>query len=394
MTIEASKAEGQGRQIRLGMVGGGQGAFIGAVHRIAARMDDNYTLVAGALSGDPARAKASGAELGLDPDRSYDSYQAMAAAEGRRPDGIEAVAVVTPNHLHQAVAREFLNRGIHVICDKPLAVSVEEARSLQDLARKTGLIFAVTYNYSGYPMVRQAEAMVAAGELGEIRVVQVEYPQGWLATCLEESGQKQAVWRTDPAQSGAGGAIGDIGTHAFQLAEFVSRLEVSEILADLTTFVPGRRLDDNAQMLLRFGNGARGMLWASQVAVGCENGLKLRVYGTMGGVEWAQENPNLLLFAPHGEAQRLITRGGAGAGPAAARVTRTPFGHPEGYLEAFGNIYAEVARAIRAAREGGKPDPDSRFPTVDDGARGVAFIAAAVESSKAGGKWVKMGSRQ
>jgi predicted dehydrogenase len=394
MTIEASKGEGQGRHIRLGMVGGGQGAFIGAVHRIAARMDDNYTLVAGALSSDPARAKASAAELGLDPSRSYDSYQAMAAAEGCRPDGIEAVAIVTPNHLHQAIACEFLNAGIHVICDKPLAVSVEEARSLQDLARKTGLIFAVTYNYSGYPMVRQAEAMVADGALGDIRLVQVEYPQGWLATPLEESGQKQASWRTDPAQSGAGGAIGDIGTHAFQLAEFVSRLEVSELLAELTTFVAGRRLDDNAQLLLRFGNGARGMLWASQVAVGCENGLKLRVYGTKGGLEWAQENPNLLLFAPQGEAQRLITRGGVGAGPAAARVTRTPFGHPEGYLEAFGNIYAEVARAIRAAREGGAPDPDSRFPTVDDGARGVAFVAAAVESSKAGGKWVKIGSRQ
>src|SRR5262245_9787129 len=212
MTIEASKGEGQSQRIRLGMVGGGQGAFIGAVHRIAARMDDNYTLVAGALSGDPARARASGVELGLAPDRSYDSYQAMAAGEGRRPDGIEAVAVVTPNHLHERIARAFLDHGIHVICDKPLAVSVEEARSLKDLARKSGLILAVTYNYSGYPMVRQAEAMVAAGELGEIRVVQVEYPQGWLATRLEESGQKQAVWRTDPAQSGAGGSIGDIGT--------------------------------------------------------------------------------------------------------------------------------------------------------------------------------------
>jgi predicted dehydrogenase len=391
MSIEAAKGqEQQGRQIRLGMVGGGQGAFIGAVHRIAARMDDNYTLVAGALSGDPARARASAAELGLDPSRSYDNYEAMAAAEGGRPDGIEAVAIVTPNHLHQAIARAFLNAGIHVICDKPLAVSTEEATSLQDLSRKTGLIFAVTYNYSGYPMVRQAEAMVAAGELGDIRVVQVEYPQGWLATRLEESGQKQAVWRTDPAQSGAGGSIGDIGTHAFQLAEFVSRLQTSELLAELTTFVAGRRLDDNAQVLLRFGNGARGMLWASQVAVGCENGLRLRIYGSKGGLEWAQENPNLLWFAPLGEAQRLITRGGAGAGPAAARVTRTPFGHPEGYLEAFGNIYAEVARAIRAARDGGKPDPDVRFPTVDDGARGVEFVAAAVESSREGGRWVKI----
>jgi len=394
MTIEASKPEGQVRQIRLGMVGGGQGAFIGAVHRIAARMDDNYALVAGALSGDAARARASGAELGLDPARSYESYQAMAAAEARRTDGIEAVAIVTPNHLHERVARAFLDHGIHVICDKPLAVSVAEARSLQDLTRKTGRIFAVTYNYSGYPLVRQAEAMVAAGELGDIRVVQAEYPQGWLATRLEESGQKQAAWRTDPAQSGAGGSIGDIGTHAFHLAEFVSRLAAIELLADLTTFVPGRRLDDNAGILLRFGNGARGMLWASQVAVGCENGLKLRVYGTKGGLEWAQENPNLLLFAPLGEAQRLITRGGAGAGPAAARVTRTPFGHPEGYLEAFGNIYAEVARAIRAARNGGKPDPDSFFPTVDDGARGVAFVAAAVESSKAGGRWVKLANSE
>jgi predicted dehydrogenase len=394
MAIEASKSQEQARRIRLGMVGCGQGAFIGAVHRIAARMDDNYALLAGALSGDRARAKASAAELGLDPARSYDSYEAMAVAESRRQDGIEAVAIVTPNHLHEPIARAFLNAGIHVICDKPLAVSAEEAKSLQDLTRKTGLIFAVTYNYSGYPMVRQAEAMVAAGELGEIRVVQVEYPQGWLATRLEESGQKQAVWRTDPAQSGAGGCIGDIGTHAFQLAEFVARLEASELLADLTTFVAGRRLDDNAQVLLRFANGARGMLWASQVAVGCENGLKLRVYGTKGGIEWAQENPNLLWFAPFGEAQRLITRGGAGAGPAAARVTRTPFGHPEGYLEAFGNIYAEVARAIRAARDGGKPDPEVRFPTVDDGVRGVLFVAAAVASWAQGGKWVKLGSRQ
>src|SRR5262245_2784682 len=394
MTIEASKEQQHARRIRLGMVGGGQGAFIGAVHRIAARMDDNYTLVAGALSGDPGRAKASAAELGLDPARSYDSYETMAAAESRRSDGVEAVAIVTPNHLHEPIARAFLNAGIHVICDKPLAISVGQAKGLQELTRKTGLIFAVTYNYSGYPMVRQAEAMVAAGELGDIRVVQVEYPQGWLATRLEESGQKQAAWRTDPAQSGIGGSIGDIGTHAFQLAEFVSRLEASELLADLTTFVSGRRLDDNAEVLLRFGNGARGMLWASQVAVGCENGLKLRVFGTKGGLEWAQENPNLLLFAPLGEAQRLITRGGAGAGLAAARVTRTPFGHPEGYLEAFGNIYAEVARAIRAARRGSKPDPDSFFPTVDDGARGVAFVAAAVESSKAGGKWVKLANRE
>ena len=396
MSIEASKPqEGgvpeRGRRIRLGMVGGGQGAFIGAVHRIAARMDDNYVLVAGALSGDPARARASAEELGLEPSRSYDSYAAMAAAEGRRPDGIEAVAIVTPNHLHQAIARAFLEAGIHVICDKPLAVSVDEAKSLQELTRKSGLIFAVTYNYSGYPMVRQAEAMVAAGELGDIRVVQVEYPQGWLATALEESGQKQAAWRTDPAQSGAGGSIGDIGTHAFQLAEFVSRLEAIELLADLTTFVAGRRLDDNAHVLLRFANGARGMLWASQVAVGCENGLKLRVYGERGGLEWAQENPNLLWFAPLGEAQRLITRAGAGAGPAAARVTRTPFGHPEGYLEAFGNIYAEVARAIRAARAGDKLDAEVRFPTVDDGARGVAFVAAAVASSGQGGRWVKVG---
>ena len=329
MTIEASKGEGQGRQIRLGMVGGGQGAFIGAVHRIAP-MDDNYTLVAGALSGDPARAKASGAELGLDAARAYDSYQAMAAAEGRRTDGIEAVAIVAQPPPPGDCPRIPQCR-IHVICG--LWRCRWRRHEASRTARKTGLIFAVTYNYSGYPMVRQAEAMVAAGELGDIRVVQVEYPQGWLATPIEESGQKQAAWRTDPAQSGAGGAIGDIGTHAFQLAEFVSRLEVSELIADLTTFVAGRRLDDNAQLLLRFGNGARGMLWASQVAVGCENGLKLRVYGTKGGLEWAQENPNLLWFAPHGEAQRLITRGG-GAGPAAARVTRTPFGHPEGYLEA------------------------------------------------------------
>lgn len=390
MAIEGSKESGSGGRIRLGMVGGGQGAFIGAVHRIAARMDDQYALVAGALSSDPGRAMASGAELGLDPKRTYADFAEMALRETRLKDGIEAVAIVTPNHMHFPVAKAFVKAGIHVICDKPMVTSSREAKELQRLVDKVGVIFAVTYNYSGYPMVRQAREMVAGGELGDIRVVQAEYPQDWLTTPLESTGQKQADWRTDPARSGAGGAIGDIGTHAFHLACFVSGLTPSEICADLTSFVAGRRLDDNAQVLLRFNDGARGMLWASQVAPGNENALRLRVYGTGGGLEWAQEDPNRLWFTPFGEPKQLITRGGSGASATAARVTRIPPGHPEGYLEGFANIYAEVARAIRARRAGEAADPAVLFPGLDEGAAGVAFVEAAVRSSSRGGKWVAL----
>jgi predicted dehydrogenase len=390
MAIEGRSDSVHGGRIRLGMVGGGQGAFIGAVHRIAARMDDQYVLVAGALSSDPQRATASGKDLGLDPERIYSDYQVMAKSEAQRNDGIEAVSVVTPNHLHFPVAKAFMEAGIHVICDKPLVHTSRQAKVLMALEKKTGLIFALTHNYSGYPMIRQAKEMVEAGELGEIRVVQAEYPQDWLTTKLEDEGHKQAGWRTDPKLTGIGGCVGDIGTHAYQLACYVSGLTLESLSADLSTFVKGRKVDDNVNILLRFRGGARGMLWASQVAPGNENGLRLRVYGTKGGLDWTQADPNYLWFTPFGEQKRLITRGGAGSGAAAARVTRVPPGHPEGYLEGFANIYTEVARAIKAKRQGRKQwEKSVQFPGLDDGARGVAFIEAAVKSSKANGRWMK-----
>ncbi len=376
--------------IRLGMVGGGQGAFIGAVHRLAARMDDHYVLVAGALSSDPDRARASGREIGLGNDRNYGSYLEMAKREARLKNGIEAVVIVTPNNSHFPIAREFLKRGIHVICDKPMTTNVKDARKLAELVKRSGKVFVLTHNYTGYPLVRQARAMVRAGELGDIRVVQVEYPQDWLTTKLEDTGQKQANWRTDPTRSGAGGCIGDIGTHAYNLACFVTGLELESLCADLSTFVDGRKLDDNVHILLRFAGGARGMLWASQVAPGNENALKLRVYGTKGGLEWEQENPNRLWFTPFGEPRRLITRGGAGAGEEAGRMTRIPAGHPEGYLECFANIYAEAAHAIRAARAGQETDEKVLFPTVEDGVKGITFIEAAVKSSRSGGRWTQV----
>jgi predicted dehydrogenase len=390
MTIEGRDDGAGGGRIRLGMVGGGQGAFIGAVHRIAARIDDQYDFVAGALSADPDRAMASGAELGLDPKRTYTDFQKMASRERRLKDGIEVVSIVTPNHMHYPIARAFLRAGIHVICDKPMVTSTRQAKALQKLVAESGLIFALTHNYSGYPMVRQARDMVASGELGEIRVVQVEYPQDWLTEKLEDSGQKQAEWRTDPARSGGGGCVGDIGTHAYQLASFVSGLELDALCADLTTFVDGRLVDDNVNVLMRFKGGARGMLWASQVAPGNENALRLRVYGTKGGLDWAQEDPNYLWHTPFGAPKRLLTRGGAGSGDVAGRVTRVPPGHPEGYLEGFATIYSETAAAIRAARTGAKPDGQVQFPNVDDGVAGVAFIEATLRSSKRSGAWVSI----
>ena len=336
--VSGRQIESGSGPIRLGMVGGGQGAFIGGVHRIAARMDGEFVLVAGALSSEPARARASAAEIGLDPDRSYGSFAEMAKAEARRPDGIEAVAIVTPNHMHWPAAKAFLEVGIHVICDKPLTSNLADAKKLKALVERTGRLFVLTHNYTGYPMVRQAREMVQSGKLGEIRVVQAEYPQDWLTTKLEDTGSKQASWRVDPKKSGAGGATGDIGTHAYTLARFVSGLELDSLAADLDAFVPGRQLDDNAHVMLRFKGGAKGMIWASQVAPGNENGLKLRVFGTKGGLEWVQADPNYLWFTPFGEPKRLLTRAGAGAGPAAARVSRVPSGHPEGYLEGFANI--------------------------------------------------------
>ncbi|MBR0825573.1 Gfo/Idh/MocA family oxidoreductase [Bradyrhizobium manausense] len=390
MAIEASNEAGGHRRIRLGMVGGGQGAFIGAVHRIAARIDDQFELVAGALASDPVRAKASAKELGIADDRAYGSFEEMAMREAARADGIEAVSIVTPNHMHSPVAKAFLEAGIHVICDKPLTTTVAEAEELVALVKKSGKVFVVTHNYTGYPMIRQARAMIANGELGEIRLVHAEYLQDWLTERLEASSHKQAAWRTDPARSGAGGCIGDIGTHAYNLACFVTGLELDELLAQLSTFVEGRRLDDDVQILLKWKGGAKGTLWASQVAVGNENALTLRVYGSKGGLEWAQENPNQLWFTPYGRPKQLLTRGGAGVVSEAGRVSRIPSGHPEGYLEGFATIYAEAARAIRAAEAGQKPDPEVIFPTVGDGLAGVKFIDAAVKSATCNGAWVRM----
>ena len=316
----------------------------------------------------------------------------MAKREARLKDGIEAVAIVTPNHMHFPVAKAFLQRGIHVICDKPLTATLKEAKKLAELAEKSGTVFALTHNYTGYPMVRQAREMVQKGELGTIQLIHAEYVQDWLTTNIEKTGHKQAEWRTDPARSGVGGAVGDIGTHAYNLACFVSGLDAESIAADLSSFVKGRKLDDNVHVMLRYANGARGMIWASQVAPGNENRLLLRVHGTKAGLEWAQEDPNYLWFKPFGEPKRLITRGGAGAGAAAARVTRVPPGHPEGYLEGFANIYKEAAAAILAARNGKKPDKAVTFPTVQDGVKGVAFVEACVRSSGRNAAWVKLGT--
>lgn len=390
MPIEGRGRESAGARIRLGMVGGGEGAFIGAVHRLAARMDDHYVLVAGALSSTPERARRSGKALGLAPDRVYDDFETMAREEAKRPDGIEAVAIVTPNDTHAPASKAFLKAGIHVICDKPLTLNLKEALSLEKAVKQSGRIFALTHNYTGYPMARHARAMVQAGALGEIRVVQVEYPQDWLTEKIEDTGQKQAVWRNDPKRAGAGGCLGDIGTHAHNIAAFVTGLELEALSADLTSFVKGRRLDDNVHIMMRYKGGAKGMLWASQVAPGNENNLKLRVYGTKGGLEWWQEHPNQLIWSPLNKPPQILSRGTGSAGPAAARVTRVPPGHPEGYLEGFANIYTEVAAAIRAARSKKKLDPEVTFPTVVDGVRGIAFIEAAVKSSAKNGKWVKV----
>ncbi|MBM29246.1 MAG: oxidoreductase [Halieaceae bacterium] len=372
-------------RIRLGMVGGGNDAFIGAVHRIASRIDDKFELVAGALSSTPEKSRASGEALGLP--RVYDDFKSMAIREARLKTGIEAVSIVTPNHVHFAAAREFLKRGIHVICDKPLTSNLPDAKKLVKMAEASGAIFVLTHNYTGYPMVRQARQMVANGDIGKIRVVQVEYPQDWLSV---EQDFKQAEWRTDPARSGAGGSTGDIGTHAFNLACFVTGLEVESLAADIQAFVPGRQVDDNAHVMLRFQGGARGMLWSSQVAPGNENALRIRVYGETGGLEWAQEDPNYLWHTPFGEPKRLITRNGAGSGDASARMSRIPAGHPEGYLEGFANIYSEAAAAIVASRSGETLPEDVIYPTVQDGLKGVQFVSACVNSSKRNAAWVKL----
>lgn len=375
-------------RIRLGMVGGGEGAFIGAVHRIAARLDDHYALVAGALSSTADKSLRSGAAIGLD--RVYPDYVTMAREEAGRPDGIEAVAIVTPNDQHAPAAEAFLKAGIHVICDKPVTTTLKDAKRLKALAQKHGRIFAVTHNYTGYPMVRHARRLVADGALGALRIVQVEYAQDWLTQRLEATGQKQAGWRSDPKRSGAGGCIGDIGTHAYNLAHFITGLTVESLSAEVTSFVKGRVLDDNVQVMLRYAGGARGSLWASQVAPGHENGLRIRVYGDKAGLEWQQEHPNQLRFAPFGQPPQMLSRGTASASADAARATRVPSGHPEGYLEGFATIYSEIAAAIRAARPGKKNRLDKAvmFPTIDDGILGMVFIETALKSSAKDGRWV------
>lgn len=383
-------AENGKRPIRLGMVGGGKGAFIGYVHRIASRLDGDYQLVAGALSSRPEVARESGAALGLAEDRIYTDFNEMAQAEAAREDGIEAVSIVTPNHMHFAPAKAFLEAGIHVICDKPLTSSIEDAYALRDVQPKNGAKFLLTHNYTGYPLIRQARELVESGALGKIRVVQVEYPQDWLAEPVEQSGNAPgAEWRTDPARSGAGGAIGDIGTHAYNLLRYVTGLKTAAVSADLDAFVPGRRLDDNVNVMLRFEGGAKGMLWASQVAVGCENGLQLRVYGEKAGLDWRQDNPNYMWFTEFGKPRQLLTRGGAINGaPAAAMGIRVPSGHPEGYLEAFATLYSQFAAIIR----GDGAEFEGLLPTLEDGVEGMEFIMAAVKSSQKDGKWTELGA--
>lgn len=376
--------------LKMGMVGGGRDAFIGAVHRTAACLDHGVRFTAGALSSDPAKAKASGKDLGLEDSRNYGSWREMLEGELKRPVGerIDFVSIVTPNHVHFEVARAFAEAGIHVVCDKPLCHTSEQARGLIAAARKGNVVFAVTYNYSGYPMVKQARQMVASGQIGEVRKVVVEYNQGWLAGKLEESGQKQADWRTDPARSGAGGAIGDIGSHAEQLAAFVTGKEIEAICADLTTFVEGRRLDDDANLLLRMTGGVRGVLIASQIEIGHENDLRLRVFGTKGSLEWRQEEPNELWHRAMGEPDRVLRRGNGYLCEEARTNTRIPPGHPEAFLEAFANVYNAACAAMRAGRGF---EERAAYPTVVDGARGVLFIEKTVESAKSERKWTAVG---
>lgn len=380
------------RKLRYGMIGGGRGAFIGAVHRIATQMDGQAELVAGAFSSDPARSKASGEDLFLDPSRVYGSYAEMAKAEAARPAGerLDFVVIVTPNHQHFPPAKLFLEAGFNVVCDKPVTFDLKEAVALRKIVQKSKKVFVLTHNYTGNAMVKQARDLVREGRLGAIRKVVVEYPQGWLSTALEKTDQKQAGWRTDPKRSGAAGCMGDIGTHAENLARYITGLGIAELCADLSTFVKGRALDDDGNVLLRFKGGAKGVLHSSQVSVGEENALNIRVYGEKAGLEWRQEHPNQLLVKYPDKPTEIWGRGnGYLPSPAARGAARTPAGHPEGYLEAFGNLYREAFRAIRA-EVAGKPQPkDLDFPTIDDGVEGMAFIETVVKSARLGAKWVK-----
>lgn len=373
--------------LRFGMVGGGPGSFIGGVHLMAASLDGQAQLVAGAFSSDPAKSKTRGHELGLDPNRIYGTYQEMAQAEAAREDGIDFVVIVTPNHLHFDIARVFLEAEFHVVCDKPLTTTLEDAEELCRVVAEGRSVFVVTHNYTGYPMIKEARQLVREGRLGRVRRIQVEYIQGWLSTPLEQTGQRQAVWRTNPTQAGIAGALGDIGTHAHNLARYVTGLEVEELYADLTTFVEGRELDDDASLLLRWSDGARGTLIASQIAYGEENGLTLRVYGTEGSIAWRQEEPETLMLKID-NMTTISRRGTAELSEMAQHCSRLPPGHPEGFIEGFANLYQNAVRTIEARKAGGHPaTADLDFPTVWDGARGVHFIERALESTRLGG-WV------
>jgi predicted dehydrogenase len=382
------------RKIRYGMVGGGRGAFIGGVHRIAAAIDQQIELVCGAFSSDPQKSKDSGADLFLPAERCYGSYEEMIKAEAALPEGerMDFIAIVTPNHVHFPPAKMALENGFHVLSDKPATFDLAESKELGALVEKTGLIYGLTHNYTGYPLVKQAREMVLSGVFGKIRKVVVEYPQGWLATRIEEGGQKQAAWRTDPTKSGAAGCVGDIGTHAENLAEYITDLKISELAADLTTFVEGRQLDDDANILLRFENGAKGVLHCSQISVGEENNLNIRVYGEKGSLEWHQKEPNTMLVKWLDQPMQVYRTANGYLGAAAAAGSRTPPSHPEGYLEGFANIYKNFANTIRARNEGREPTAiENDFPKIEDGIRGMAFIEAVVASSKANAAWTKVG---
>lgn len=377
-------------KLKLGMVGGGQGAFIGGVHRIASRIDNHYDLVAGSLTSNPETAHASARELRINDDRSYATFQDMAEKESSREDGIDVVAIVTPNHLHYPIAEAFLSKNIHVICDKPLTHNLEDAEKFLESVKKSNALFALTHNYTGYPMVRQAREMFRNGEIGNLRVIQVEYAQDWLTLPIENEGQKQASWRTDPSKAGMGGSIGDIGSHAFNLVDFITGAKLNELCADISSFVPGRKNDDNAHVLLRYENNVKGMLWSSQVAPGNENALRIRIYGDKGGMEWEQENPNYLTVDIFGKAKKIIRRAGNETIDIGNRITRIPPGHPEGYLEGFANIYSDFAKQILAFKDNQKPEKDILLvPSIEDGVKGVKFITTVVESGSNGGKWIK-----
>ena len=380
------------RKIRMGMVGGGRGAFIGAVHRMAAALDGQIELVCGAFSSDPKKSKLSGKDLFLPPNRVYGSYAEMIEKEKELPAGerMDFVSIVTPNHVHYGPAKMALENGFHVVCDKPLCFNMKEAKSLQKLVQKTGLLFALTHNYTGYPMVKQARAMVRKGVIGTIRKVVVEYPQGWLSTKVEASGQKQADWRTDPKRSGIAGAMGDIGTHAENLAEYITGLQITELCADISTFVDGRLLDDDGNVLLHFDNGAKGILHASQICAGEENNLNIRIYGTKAGLQWFQMEPNTLYVKWLDKPMEIFRTGGGNLYPEAQEHTRIPAGHPEGYLEAFASIYRNFAYCVQAHLAGKKAKKIYQdFPTVQDGVRGMQFIESVIKSGKSRSKWVK-----